>query len=155
MRVTTVAAGFSLAGLALFVYGIMPLCGCSTKAPAYAAAMKSDLKNLDFAQERHFEEHGTYTTDLAALDFGSSSGVTVTILHADAGAWAARATHGAFETGRYAGADCVAGRGTPRDEARTTIKHRSPTADRAVVCDLDGWGPVQSRWERWRWKLND
>lgn len=155
MRVTTVAAGFSLAGAALFVYGIMPLCGCSTKTPAYASDMKSDLKNLDVAQELHFEEHGTYATDFATLGFGPSGGVTVTMVHADAGAWAARATHGAFETGRYAGADCVASRGEPHGVVRTTIKGRSPTADRFVVCDLDGWGPVQSRWERWRWQLSD
>lgn len=65
----------------------------STKGKANAATLKSDLRNLATAQEAYFYDYTAYTPNLALLRFRPSSGVTVTVLQADASGWAAEATH--------------------------------------------------------------
>ena len=54
----------------------------NTKQKAYMATMKSDLRNLVTIEEAYFYDNTTYTTDKSAagLNFGESSGVTVTIV---------------------------------------------------------------------------
>lgn len=64
-----------------------------TKGQAYAASLKSDLKNMSSMQEDHFYSHETYATSAAALRFRGSEGVTVTVIESDGRGWSATATH--------------------------------------------------------------
>ena len=137
-----------------FAYLFNPLCGCSTRSGAWRLAIKSDLKNLEGAQEAFFAEHLRYTDDVTALDFTPSTGVTITILDANDESWTGRATI-THSQESYAGADCVAAVGSTTALPKTTLKHRSPSADRSIVCDMDGWHAIQSRLDRWLWKIGD
>ncbi len=65
----------------------------NTKGKANAAAIKSDLRNMATAQEAYFYENQTYTTNVSALNFTPTSGVTFTFGVANAGGWSATATH--------------------------------------------------------------
>src|SRR5438034_503432 len=72
---------------------------CSTKAVAYLAAMKSDLRNLAQLQDVYFQQHRRYASDLASLSefvppgFQTSTAVTVTLERGDERGWVARARH--------------------------------------------------------------
>ena len=69
----------------------------NTKGKAYKAAMKGDLRNLATAQEGYAADNaGAYSTDLTALNFTPSTGVTVTVGYAGANGWVAEATHTAL-----------------------------------------------------------
>jgi type IV pilus assembly protein PilA len=65
----------------------------NTRAKAFAAAVKSDLRNLVTAQEAYYYANNTYATDLAALNTIPSAGVTIDIVEAQAGGFSASATH--------------------------------------------------------------
>lgn len=65
----------------------------NTKGKAYAASIKSDMKNLTSKQEDYFYFRETYATTLAQLNFASTNGVTITIVEADGRGWSATATH--------------------------------------------------------------
>jgi prepilin-type N-terminal cleavage/methylation domain-containing protein len=67
----------------------------NTKEKAYVASMKADLRNLVTAQESYAADNQIYAAAIAALAYGRSAGVTVTILTASASEWAATATHNA------------------------------------------------------------
>jgi type IV pilus assembly protein PilA len=67
----------------------------STKEKAYVTAMKSDLRRLLIAEESYFADYLTYSTDKAALEFGESEGVHVTITYNSGKGWSAEATHDA------------------------------------------------------------
>jgi len=67
----------------------------NTKEKAYVAAMKSDLRNLVTAQESYFADQVFYTTSTTAINFSSSTGVTVTIGTANGTGWNATAKHNA------------------------------------------------------------
>ena len=67
----------------------------NTKEKAYIAAMKSDLRNLVTAQESYFADQVSYTTATTALNYNSSTGVTVTITAATGTGWAATSKHNA------------------------------------------------------------
>ena len=80
----------------------MPTCGCTTKASAYRAAMKSDLRNFMTAEETYFADSLSYTTSLSALSeaysmygsgFYQSSGVTLVIEAATDAGYSARTSH--------------------------------------------------------------
>jgi prepilin-type N-terminal cleavage/methylation domain-containing protein len=64
-----------------------------TKGKAYAAAMRSDLRNLATAEESYYYDQDTYSTDLTAIKFNPSPGVAVTIVQAGPAGWSAKATH--------------------------------------------------------------
>ncbi len=66
----------------------------NTKEKAYVAAMKSDLRNLMTAEEGYFADFQAYGS-VAAVNFTSSSGVTVTATPAPppAAGYSANATH--------------------------------------------------------------
>ena len=64
-----------------------------TKEKAYIAAMKSDLRNLVNAQESYFADYTTYGSNKAALGYGESTGVTVTISNVSGTGWQATALH--------------------------------------------------------------
>jgi prepilin-type N-terminal cleavage/methylation domain-containing protein len=65
----------------------------NTKGKAYAASMRSDLRNLVVAQESYMYDNHVYTTSLAALNVIPSSGVSISIGVATAQGWNAEADH--------------------------------------------------------------
>ena len=65
----------------------------NTKGKAYAAAMKSDLRNLAVSQESYLYDNSVYAGSLAALNVTPSNGVTVTIGVATGQGWNAQAEH--------------------------------------------------------------
>ena len=65
----------------------------ATREKAYVSAMKSDLKNLATQQEIYYSDNFNYSTDLAALEFSQSDGVTVVVGVATSTGWSATATH--------------------------------------------------------------
>ena len=66
-----------------------------TKEKAFVAAMRSDLRNLETAQEAYYSDWQTYTSTTASLGrmYITSPNVTVTIDSASATGWGANATH--------------------------------------------------------------
>mgnify|MGYP001581058634 CR=1 FL=1 len=64
-----------------------------SKERAYLVTMKSDLRNLVTAQEGYAAAGAGYTTSASLLGYGTSGGVTVTILTADSSGWSATAAH--------------------------------------------------------------
>ncbi len=65
----------------------------NTKGKAYAASMRSDLRNLATAEEGYYFTHEVYTDDLTELGFQPSSGVVIAFGEATATGWSARTTH--------------------------------------------------------------
>ena len=65
----------------------------ATKDGAYRTAVRSDLRNLETAQEVFFVERSRYAMDLdtlyAVTNIRPSTGVTLSIVHADAERWSA------------------------------------------------------------------
>lgn len=80
-------------GLVVTLAVFMPACGCTTKAMAYHAAMKSDLRNLVTAEEAIFARESTYTAIPDSREFTPSTSVTVTVLQAGREGYVAVATH--------------------------------------------------------------
>ena len=69
----------------------------TTKGKAFAASLKSDLKNIAVSQENYFYYNEMYSLDITALNFDPSKGVVLTIFEATPRGWSARTTHpGAF-----------------------------------------------------------
>jgi prepilin-type N-terminal cleavage/methylation domain-containing protein len=66
-----------------------------TKAKAYTASMKTDLRNLVTAQEAYFSDNSTYASSTAALStsFHVSAGNTVADPVADAAGWSTTITN--------------------------------------------------------------
>jgi len=67
----------------------------NTKGKAYAASMKSDLRNLATAQEAYLSDWITYTGTLTNLNYMTSPGNTIAITAATASGWAATASNNA------------------------------------------------------------
>ncbi len=65
----------------------------NTKGKAYAAAMRSDLRNLAVAQESYMYDNSVYASSLGAMNVNPSNGVTITIGVANAQGWNAQAEH--------------------------------------------------------------
>ena len=65
----------------------------NTKGKAYAASMRSDLRNLAVAQESYMYDNGVYAGSLGAMNVNPSNGVTITIGVATAQGWNAQAEH--------------------------------------------------------------
>ncbi len=99
MRPTRPAKGFTLIELLIVVVIIGILAAVAipkfraTKGRAYAASIKSDLKNLTMMEEDYFFRHEQYTTVLGNISFVPTDLVEITIVEADARGWAATATH--------------------------------------------------------------
>jgi prepilin-type N-terminal cleavage/methylation domain-containing protein len=94
--------GFTLIELLIVVVIIAILAAIAipkfyaTREKAYFAAMRSDLKNLASHQEIYYADKYSYTSEVAALTFVSSQGVTVGIVASSSG-WSANATHSALD----------------------------------------------------------
>jgi type IV pilus assembly protein PilA len=65
----------------------------NTRQKAAAASMKSDLRNIAYAEEAYFSENRAYTSDLARLFFDPSPGVSVTFGTVNSLGWTAQTTH--------------------------------------------------------------
>lgn len=68
----------------------------ATRAQAYLASMRSDLRNMAVAEESYAYDHYSYYggTDLTGqLSFQTSKGNTITIVRADSTGWAGTAAN--------------------------------------------------------------
>ena len=65
----------------------------NTKGKAFAASLKSDLKNLSSSQEDYFYYNEQYSPALGSLNFEPSPGVVLTIVEANGTGWSAKTTH--------------------------------------------------------------
>lgn len=92
-------AGFTLIELLIVVVIIGILAAIAvpkfqnSKGKAYAASLKSDLRNLTTAQEAYFYDYSVYAPDLVTLRYQESPGVTVNIEEASGTGFLAKATH--------------------------------------------------------------
>jgi prepilin-type N-terminal cleavage/methylation domain-containing protein len=92
-------AGFTLIELLIVVViiGILAAIAipkfANTKGKAYAASMRSDLRNLAVAQESYMYDNGVYAGSLGAMNVVPSNGVTITIGAATGQGWNAQAEH--------------------------------------------------------------
>jgi type IV pilus assembly protein PilA len=99
MSVRSNRAGFTLIELLITVVilGILAAIAIpsfkSTKGKAYAATLRTDLRNLATAEEAYFYETGSYGSSPASLRFAGSQGVNVSITQATVSGWSATATH--------------------------------------------------------------
>lgn len=92
--------GFTFAEIlvALAVFGVLTAVAVPRyrdfKERGYLASLKSELANLRVAEEAHWAEHQTYSTDTTALDWNGSSLVELSIASADLdGGFTAQARH--------------------------------------------------------------
>ena len=67
----------------------------NTKEKAYIAGMKSDLRNLVTAQETYFADNVTYASVITNLNYGQSTGNTLTVTAGTATGWSATAKNSA------------------------------------------------------------
>ena len=66
----------------------------ATREKAYLATMRADLRGLANLEEIFFDAGGfTYSSDLTAVGFTTSAGVTVTVQEATSMGWSAFAVH--------------------------------------------------------------
>jgi len=70
----------------------------AVREKSYLAASRADLRNLANLQDVYFNDNYIYTTDLAALEFDNTEGVTVTVGEATNTGWSATASHAALPT---------------------------------------------------------
>ena len=64
-----------------------------TREKAFMASAKADLRNLASQQAIYYNSAYTYSTDLAAVGFDASEGVTVTMGVATGAGWSATSYH--------------------------------------------------------------
>ncbi|MDX1494327.1 MAG: prepilin-type N-terminal cleavage/methylation domain-containing protein [Longimicrobiales bacterium] len=65
----------------------------TAREKAFIAAAKSDLRNLANLQEIYHNINYSYGSDLAAVGFTNSEGVTVSVAEATGTGWSASAVH--------------------------------------------------------------
>jgi prepilin-type N-terminal cleavage/methylation domain-containing protein len=77
--------GFTLLEITivLIILGVLAALGFlelrAVHQKAYIAAMQTDLRTVETAEEAYYVDHHSYTTNLAVLDFNGTAGVTITI----------------------------------------------------------------------------
>jgi hypothetical protein len=109
--------------------------------PEPIALARSSLRAVATAQEAYWEDHGTYTTDLAVLkevmegleSCQIQEGVTVRIAEASENGWAMEATHP-----DYPGRSCVQWYGRPGAVGPIATAREGVRGDESpgrVVCD--------------------
>ena len=96
---TTEQSGFTLIELLIVVViiGILAAIAIpkftSAREKAFISASKTDLRNLANLQELYYNDNYSYTSDLNAVGFVPSEGVTITVAEADNLGWSATASH--------------------------------------------------------------
>jgi prepilin-type N-terminal cleavage/methylation domain-containing protein len=96
---TAKRAGFTLIELLIVVViiGILAMIAIpkfqNTKGKAFATSIKSDLRNLEQAEEAYLFDYDTYTSALTDLTYQRSPGVIVNITNSSTSGWSATATH--------------------------------------------------------------
>lgn len=101
---TTEQSGFTLIELLIVVViiGILAAIAIpkftSAREKAFVSASKTDLRNLANLQELYYNDNYTYTSDLNAVGFTASEGVTITVAEADNLGWSATAAHSGLPT---------------------------------------------------------
>ncbi len=63
----------------------------SVRDRAFMSAAAADLRNLANQEEVYYNDNYTYTSDLAAVGFTNSEGITVTVAEASNTGWSASA----------------------------------------------------------------
>jgi prepilin-type N-terminal cleavage/methylation domain-containing protein len=63
----------------------------SARDRAFISAAKADLRNLASQEEVYYNDNYTYTSDLDAVGFTNSEGITVTVAEATNTGWSASA----------------------------------------------------------------
>jgi prepilin-type N-terminal cleavage/methylation domain-containing protein len=92
-------SGFTLIELLIVVVVIGILAAIAipkfnaTREKAFMSAAAADLRNLASLQEVYYDDNYTFSTDLAAVGFTGSEGVTVTVGEATNRGWSATAVH--------------------------------------------------------------
>jgi type IV pilus assembly protein PilA len=95
----TRVSGFTLIELLIVVVIIGILAAIAipkfsvTREKAYMAAAKADLRNLASQQEIYYNNNYSFSSDLAAVGFTASEGVTITIGEATNLGWSASSAH--------------------------------------------------------------
>ena len=110
----------------------------SASAQAVASPVQQRMRQLMMAEEQHYSDHGTYTTDLAALGLMSkvdrqAPQVWLRVFHAGGGGWIADVQGSNGISG-----SCVAFVGTLGDfpsVPSTQGQHLKPTDQGVIVCD--------------------
>ncbi len=96
------SSGFTLIELLIVVVIIGILASIAipkfqaTRERAYMAALAADLRSMANVQDVYYNDHYSYTTDQAALEFDGTEGVTFTIGEATNQGWSASASHAAL-----------------------------------------------------------
>jgi len=70
----------------------------NTKAKAYVASEKADLRNLVTAQEAYFSDNVTYATTTTNLNYNVSVGNTITITSSSGTGWSGTSSNTATTT---------------------------------------------------------
>ena len=65
----------------------------ATREKAFISTAKADLRNLASLQEVYYNANYSFTTDLAAVGFTNSDGITVSVGEATNLGWSASAVH--------------------------------------------------------------
>jgi type IV pilus assembly protein PilA len=89
----------------------------NSKERAYITSMRSDLRNLATAQESYYYTNDSYSSNIATLNYTTSSGVSIAIPAADSGGWSAVATHALVATEK-----CAVYFGTASSVAPATVE---------------------------------
>lgn len=96
---TTEQSGFTLIELLIVVViiGILAAIAIpkftSAREKAFVSASKTDLRNLANLQELYYNDNYSYSSDLNAVGFTPSDGVTITVAEANNLGWSATAAH--------------------------------------------------------------
>ena len=70
----------------------------STRERAYLSALRADLRNLANQQDVYYNDNYTYSTNVTALQYDNSQGVTINFGEATNLGWSASAVHQALGT---------------------------------------------------------
>ncbi len=83
----------------------------NTKAKAYIASEKADLRNLVTAQEAYFADNVTYASTTTNLSYNVSAGNTITITGSSGTGWSATSSNAAAgeSCGIYVGTGTISG----------------------------------------------